>query len=122
LTVDEVMTVLRDVELSRGTIDSIRRRLAAEGIELDESIEDIDEMLPTGTDPNGPVAGAKPTPHVAAVKAPRAPREAPERSPERGEGGSLGGRTDNARTGGSSDPVRTYLKEIGKVSLLTGPE
>ncbi len=108
LTADEVMTVLRNVELSRALIDSVRRRLAAEGIELDESIEDIDEMLPTGTTPNG-------TPRSA----PRPVRHGPERA---ADGSALGGRADSARTGGSSDPVRTYLKEIGKVSLLTGPE
>ncbi len=102
------MTVLRNVELSRSVIDSVRHRLAAEGIELDESIEDIDEMLPTGTTPNG-----------TAHSAPRPSRPAPERA---ADGSPLGGRADNARTGGSSDPVRTYLKEIGKVSLLTGPE
>ena len=33
-----------------------------------------------------------------------------------------GASADDARTGGSSDPVRMYLKEIGKVSLLTGAE
>jgi RNA polymerase primary sigma factor len=89
-------------------IDSVRRRLAAEGIELDESIEDIDEMLPTGTTPNGITRSA-----------PRAVRPGPERA---ADGSALGGRADSARNGGSSDPVRTYLKEIGKVSLLTGPE
>jgi RNA polymerase primary sigma factor len=106
------MTVLRNVELTRGVIDSVRRRLAAEGIELDESIEDIDEMLPTGTTPNG-----------IPRSAPRAVRTAHDRGPERAaDGSALGGRADSARNGGSSDPVRTYLKEIGKVSLLTGPE
>ncbi len=108
LTADEVMTVLRHVELTRGLIDSVRRRLAAEGIELDDSIEDIDEMLPTGTSPNDvPRSVARPV------------RHAPERA---ADGSALGGRADSARNGGSSDPVRTYLKEIGKVSLLTGPE
>jgi RNA polymerase primary sigma factor len=112
LTADEVMTVLRDLELTRGLIDSVRRRLTAEGIELDESIEDIDEMLPTGTTPNG---GPRSVPHPGRGPA----RHAPERA---ADGSALGGRADSARNGGSSDPVRTYLKEIGKVDLLTGPE
>jgi RNA polymerase primary sigma factor len=114
------MTVLRDVELSRAVIDSVRRRLAAEGIELDESIEDIDEMLPTGTTPNGTTRSVPqpvPDPGRGSVRA------AHDRAPERAaDGSALGGRADSARTGGSSDPVRTYLKEIGKVSLLTGPQ
>ena len=120
LTADEVMTVLRDVELSRAVIDSVRRRLAAEGIELDESIEDIDEMLPNGTTPNGTTPSVpRPVPNPG-----RAPvRAAHDRAPERAaDGSALGGRADSARTGGSSDPVRTYLKEIGKVALLTGPQ
>jgi len=108
LTADEVMAVLRNVELSRHVIDSVRHRLAAEGIELDESIEDIDEVLPARTTPNG-------TSHPA----PKSARPAPERA---ADGSALGGRADSARNGGSSDPVRTYLKEIGKVSLLTGAE
>ena len=114
LTADEVMTVLRDVELSRAVIDSVRRRLAAEGIELDESIEDIDEMLPTGTTPNGTTHSVpQPVPNPGRTPV----RAAHDRAPERAaDGSALGGRADSARTGGSSDPVRTYLKEIGKVA------
>ena len=152
LTVDEVMTVLKDIELSRGVIDSVRRRLAVEGIELDESIEDVDDVLPTvpgpppeaATDhadaadpapadpaPADPAPAPAPAPVASANGAvarvhppPRAPRRPAEpRSNERAaDGSSLGGRADSARAGGSSDPVRTYLKEIGKVSLLTGPQ
>ena len=128
LTVDEVMTVLKDVELSRAVIDTVRHRLAAEGIELDESIEDIDDVLPSASSPLPDPDPVPPDTSVNGVShaAPRAARPRPEpvdRASERGPDGSpLGGRADSARAGGSADPVRTYLKEIGKVSLLTGPQ
>ncbi len=118
ITADEVMTALRHVELSRGLIDSIRRRLAAEGIELDETIEEIDDMLPASSGRSGTNGAAHP-----AARGPRAGSEPGAGRPDRAaDGSALGGRADSARAGGSSDPVRTYLKEIGKVSLLTGPQ
>jgi len=135
LTVDEVMTALRNVDLSLEMIESIRRRLAAEGIELDESIEDIDEVLPAVPGPAGlgtgashetttgpAAAGTIGTPRPAA-RASRPAADTPSTRPSdrAGDGGAMGGRADSAR-GGSSDPVRTYLKEIGKVNLLTGPQ
>jgi len=137
LTVDEVMTVLPDVELSRGVIDSVRRRLAVEGIVLDESIEDVEKVLPPEADHAGPESAtpvASPTPSAGSPAkngsprpAAKAARKATEWSAGKGteraaDGSALGGRADSARTGGSADPVRTYLKEIGKVSLLTGPQ
>ncbi len=128
LTVDEVMTVLKDVELSRGVIDSVRRRLTAEGIELDESIEEIDDVLPLAPDAGslGPVNGAPRAPRPGPPAAPHSAADRAERSgaAERpaGDGASPGSRGETPRAGGSSDPVRTYLKEIGKVSLLTGPQ
>ncbi len=120
LTVDEVMTVLKDVELSRGVIDSVRRRLAAEGIELDESIEDIDEVLPSALRPTG-LHQAPEGPPATANGAPHTPRSH-RPVPDNASGSASGGRAETPRAGGSSDPVRTYLKEIGKVNLLSGPE
>nr|MDQ6909791.1 RNA polymerase sigma factor RpoD [Actinomycetota bacterium] len=101
LTPDEVVVLLRDVELTPELIDGIRLRLAAEGIEIDETLE---EPAASG---NG-FAGAprKLAPALAApTPAPSARRTAPDSS------------------GGTSvEPVRAYLQEIGKVELLTGPE
>ena len=115
LSVDDVMAVLKHVELTEDLIDGLRRRLSGEGIHLDEGEIDLngaDLLVPEEPPPATAVPPAVPAVQPAAPS-PRAPR----RSPEGDDGG--GGRADSGR-GGSADPVRTYLKEIGKVSLLSG--
>ena len=117
LSVDDVMDVLEHVELTEDLIDGLRRRLSGEGIHLDEGEIDLsgaDLLVPEEPPPAPAVPRAAPTVPPAATS-PRAPR----RTPEVDEGG--GGRADSGR-GGSADPVRTYLKEIGKVSLLSGAQ
>ena len=118
LGIDDVMSVLRHVELTPDVIDTVRHRLAAEGIELDESVEVADpveilQALPVEVEVETeaalapepePPARRKPAPAPAVPTAPAAARDV--------------GRTG----GGSSDPVRTYLKEIGKVDLLDGAQ
>ncbi len=127
LSLDDVMSVLRRVELTPDIIDTIRHRLAAEGIELDESVEEGDpsDLLDTlpeprpGSERDGEeedgeeaaeeaVAGERRRPVVVPLPTlppvPTVPKD----------GGRAGG--------GSSDPVRTYLKEIGKVELLDGAQ
>jgi len=101
LTPEDVVAVLEKVELSPELIDELRTRLSAEGITVDESVDAVtdddltDERL---------------------VPPPAPPKEAPaverEVAPAR----------DDRSTVGTSDPVRMYLKEIGKVPLLTGPQ
>ncbi|HUQ63043.1 MAG TPA: RNA polymerase sigma factor RpoD [Acidimicrobiales bacterium] len=104
LTPDEVVVLLKDVELTPELIDSIRLRLGAEGIELDEALEE-----------QGPGANGAAAP-VLPGRAPAAPT--PEVKHPRGGAKSESGASNTL----SVDPVRTYLQEIGKVELLTGPQ
>jgi RNA polymerase primary sigma factor len=107
LTPDEVVVLLRDIELTPELIDAIRLRLAAEGIEIDEALE---EPAPPG---NG--TARSPTPAAPALN-PSVPE--PSARKERAEP-----KSGQDRSGGSSvEPVRTYLHEIGKVDLLSGAQ
>jgi RNA polymerase primary sigma factor len=100
LTADDLMAALADVELTYDVIQAVRQRLASEGIALDESTEelgerDLNEMADQPGQP--PAAGA----------AKRQPAPAPATA-----------RANEVRAI-PSDPVRLYLREIGKVPLLT---
>jgi len=92
LTLDEVIDVVRDAELTSELIDGIRSSLQAAGIEFDETVAvetDADEVL-------------------RLVKASRGEYKV---RPDSG-----------ADQGSASDSTRLYLQEIGQVALLTGAE
>jgi len=110
LTPEDVIAVLEQVELTPELIDEVRTHLKNAGVTFDESgdnltDDDLTDELLTAPPPKPhvqPVAKADATPEVAEKAAPAAREE---------------------RTAvGTADPVRMYLKEIGKVPLLTGPQ
>ncbi len=122
LSVDDVMAVLEHVELSEDLIEGVRQRLSDEGIHLDEGeveLNGVDLSVPEEPrPPGGARTFALPDPVPAPVNARRDSFLPAAPAPPTADDAAA---ADSGR-GGSFDPVRTYLKEIGKVNLLSGTQ
>jgi RNA polymerase primary sigma factor len=97
LTLDEVIEVLQDADLTRELIAEIRSALDEQGIELDETVVDLDDDADEQ--------------EVLRLIRPRQ-RSTRRRDPAR----------HPSERGDSGDSTRMYLQEIGEVPLLTAVE
>jgi RNA polymerase sigma factor (sigma-70 family) len=105
---DDISHVLREVELSGEVIEAVTISLEAQGIVIDESIDDVVDAAPlaVSADDAPAEAGGDAERLLAQRRRSRAARAAE--------------RDDSVV--GTGDPVRMYLKEIGRVELLNGDE
>jgi RNA polymerase primary sigma factor len=109
VTVDEVLVAMGSPEPTPEFIDAITELLGNQGIQVDPEVPDDVAVLSD----DELVAEVKPAAAAKPAAAKRLPRERPDRTP---------GDTGRAAPGSGADPVRMYLKEIGRVSLLNGPQ
>ncbi len=104
LTLDEVIDVLQDAELTPELIREMRAALDAEGIELDETV--VDATVDVDVD-----ADIDDEREVLRLIRPRQ-RSARRRDPAK----------HPSERGDSGDSTRMYLREIGEVALLSAVE
>jgi RNA polymerase primary sigma factor len=130
LTQHDVVRALPNVELTPEVVEEILRRCRQAGIEIDDVFGDLDDLrgaLPEESDLPGAelVVGERTASNLVVLK----PEHATSSSARaRRLSATLRRRTrlsaDRAleRGVGTSDPVRMYLREIGRVPLLTAIE
>ena len=120
LTPEDLVEVIREVELSPEVIDQLVQRVGDEGIVFeseDQGLEGGDEEVSDGKPPRAKVkrsVSSAQTERVSpSTNGARSRAQGSAKARAQSNGGEYFG------SGAAEDPVHTYLKEIGKVALLS---
>ena len=124
LTQDEIDGAIGDMDLTETQVDNVYAQFVRSGIEIADVAADVSpddaDMIIEADEVSAALGGETPhheevPPEVAEVLAVSVSKtRAKKKTRRRSEHATLAPLT--------SDPVRMYLKEIGKVPLLTGPQ
>lgn len=124
LSLDAVVHALKDVEFDPEIIEGIRQSCAAAGVMLDEEHESpVPPEISVPQRPDGSVVVTEIDPDAPPIDEARVARAAAFAATigddvEQTSTRRSRGRSRVSESGGSDDPVRLYLKEIGQVPLL----
>ena len=115
---EEFILVVKDVDLGAGdVIVAWRTLLLTHGVTLDEQVEELDQREVLAT-----VAPREAAAVAEVARVDDGDGEDDLATPRRLRSAYLDRDASRSPGGSTSDPVRMYLKEIGRVRLLTGPE
>jgi RNA polymerase primary sigma factor len=104
LDAEEITHVLRTVELTGDVLEGVQKAVAERNIRIDETVDDVvDETPPVGV----PIIEVPPAEDADGLMARRRRRRSERMN------------ASGVDTGSTADTVRMYLREIGRVDLLT---
>ena len=125
LTGDEAIEALGDVDPTPEAIEHLRSRLVERGVILEDAVPlaaEMDLLVETESEQSDDVEEIVIIAHDPLLDDLEDDDLVERRHRARFRPSTKATMRLNSQTGGTSDPIKMYMREIGRVPLLTGPE